>query len=283
MVTYRYPTVLGESAGEFDAAAIREQLEQMASASRAAISSGEHFASFVTSDLSKPLVTQLLCAETLECDPREARDLFWEGYEIPADVSGWLIALAAVGEVLPACIVISDMRLTGNPMIYVNPEFVRVTGYSKAEAHGHNCRFLQGPRTEPQAVAEIQSTLRQGTDCHVRITNYRKSGEIFSNLLTLRPVCDASGISRFCVGVQFEVTRSRSGTDAKLHRLARLISLLPHTLPLPGGDNTLRGSDSAAALGRGVGQLGEIAEIAEHESADRIFGRMQLGMQGKLG
>lgn len=114
-------------------------------------------------------------------------------------------------------------------MFFVNQEFCRVTGYDKHEAQGRNCRFLQGPKTEPQSVAVIQDTLRRGVDCHVKISNYRKSGELFENLLTMRPVHDSNGVYRFCIGVQFEVTRDLS-LKARLAKLDKLVKLLPSVL-----------------------------------------------------
>merc|ERR1719152_677307 len=114
-------------------------------------------------------------------------------------------------------------------MVYVNQEFCNVTGYAKQEAMGRNCRFLQGPRTEPQSVAVIQDTLRRGVDCHVKLTNYRKNGDLFENLLTMRPVHDSNGVYRFCIGVQFEVTRDMS-LKTRLLKLERLIKLLPTTI-----------------------------------------------------
>ena len=41
-------------------------------------------------------------------------------------------------------IVITDALAADQPIIYVNPAFERLTGYSAAEASGTNCRFLQG-------------------------------------------------------------------------------------------------------------------------------------------
>ena len=122
------------------------------------------------------------------------------------------------------------MLVPGNPMCYVNQEFCRVTGYDKGEVSGRNCRFLQGPRTEPQSVAVIQDTLRRGVDCHVRITNYRKSGELFQNLLTMRPVHDTNGVYRFCIGVQFEVVDNDPTIKSRLTRLSKMIQLLPKVI-----------------------------------------------------
>ncbi|KAJ1627857.1 hypothetical protein T492DRAFT_630535, partial [Pavlovales sp. CCMP2436] len=155
-----------------------------------------------------------------------ARDLIWKKYTVPPDMEGFVFSFVAVAETFPACIVISDMSIPGNPMFFINQEFTKITGYSKSDAQGRNCRFLQGPKTEPASVAVIQDTLRRGVDCYVRITNYRKSGETFQNLLSMRPVHDSNGVYRFCIGVQFEVD---GGTDLKkrLKKLGLLLQLLP--------------------------------------------------------
>ena len=72
-------------------------------------------------------------------------------------------------------------------------------------------------------------TLRRGVDCHVKLTNYRKTGELFENLLTMRPVHDSNGVYRFCIGVQFEVRRDVS-LKTRLAKLDKLIKLLPASL-----------------------------------------------------
>jgi len=185
------------------------------------------FPKFVQSKACLPMVEELIGGAGDEL--RRADALLWGEYSVPADVAGWLHSFVTVAETYPACIVISDMSMPGNPMVFTNAEFCRVTGYAKHEAQGRNCRFLQGPRTEPQSVAVIQDTLRRGVDCHVKITNYRKSGELFENLLTMRPVHDSNGVYRFCIGVQFEVTRDMS-LKSRLSKLDKLIKLLPQTI-----------------------------------------------------
>ena len=187
----------------------------------------EAFPKFVQSKACLPLVEQLLGSKADEF--QLADGLLWKDYEVPADVAGWVHSFASVAETYPACIVISDMSMPGNPMFFVNGEFCRVTGYAKHEAQGRNCRFLQGPKTEPQSVAVIQDTLRRGVDCHVKITNYRKDGRLFENLLTMRPVHDSNGVYRFCIGVQFEVSRDLH-LKSRLAKLDKLIKLLPTTI-----------------------------------------------------
>ena len=177
--------------------------------------------------------------------------LIWDKYTVPEDCAGWVHSFVAVAETYPACIVISDMQIPGNPMFFVNQEFCRITGYAKHEVSGRNCRFLQGPQTEPQSVAVIQDTLRRGVDCHVKLTNYRKNGDFFENLLTMRPVHDSNGVLRFCIGVQFEVTRD-TNLKARLAKLDKLLKLLPATLEV---------------ASRAVGEVHAKTENAAEESA----------------
>ena len=126
-----------------------------------ALASGA-FPKFVQSKACLPLVEELIGAQT-SGDMQLQDGLLWGTYQVPEDCAGWVHSFVSVAETYPACIVISDMSMPGNPMFFVNQEFCKVTGYSKAEASGRNCRFLQGPKTEPQSVAVIQDTLRRGS------------------------------------------------------------------------------------------------------------------------
>lgn len=138
----------------------------------------------------------------------------------------------------PASIVISDMHIEGYPMIFVNKCFTSVSGFSKEESIGRNCRFLQGPKTEPESIETIRNALTSGTTCHVKITNYRKNGETFLNLLTLKPVYDADDEFRYTIGVQFEVTTDDIvALKRKSDQLGVLVQKLPSKLNLPSKHN----------------------------------------------
>ena len=79
-------------------------------------------------------------------------------------------------------VVLADARKADQPLVYVNPAFERITGYAPSEVLGRNCRFLQGPETDPAAVAEIREAVRQGRECAVVIRNHRKDGTAFLEL-----------------------------------------------------------------------------------------------------
>lgn len=72
---------------------------------------------------------------------------------VPKTIEQWLAILISLADNYPLCCVVSDMSAAGAPMVYVNTEFCRITGYEHSEACGRNCRFLQGPKTECQAVS----------------------------------------------------------------------------------------------------------------------------------
>ena len=87
-------------------------------------------------------------------------------------------------------IVISDAQQPDNPTIYVNDGFVQLTGYSRNEVLGRNCRFLQGADNHSPAAKELRNAIREGRDCKIDILNYRKDGERFWNRLSLTPIRD---------------------------------------------------------------------------------------------
>ncbi len=103
-------------------------------------------------------------------------------------------------------IVIADAKTADYPLIYYNSAFKRLTGYTEDEILGHNCRFLQGPDTDPQARAQIRLALREQRHCQVIIKNYRKDGTPFWNELAIAPVRDERGELTHFIGVHTDVT-----------------------------------------------------------------------------
>jgi len=88
---------------------------------------------------------------------------------------------------------------------------------------GRNCRFLQGPKTEVAAVAAVVEALRRGTDITLKLSNYRRNGDVFFNLLTMRQAHDANRVHRFCVALQLD-TNAR---PAEMELYTSLVILLP--------------------------------------------------------
>ena len=77
--------------------------------------------------------------------------------------------------------VLSDPRLPDNPIVFATPGFYKLTGYTPEQVLGRNCRFLQGPGTDPKAVDIIRKAIATGSDCTVCILNYKADGTPFWN------------------------------------------------------------------------------------------------------
>ena len=103
-------------------------------------------------------------------------------------------------------VTIGDATRPGVPLIYVNPAFERMTGYSAEEAVGASCRFLQGPDTDQPGVHSIRAAIREGRAVRALLRNYRKDGTPFWNELCLSPIRDAQGALTHFVGIQNDVT-----------------------------------------------------------------------------
>lgn len=101
---------------------------------------------------------------------------------------------------------ITDPRQPDDPLVWVNPSFTRITGYGYDEVVGRNCRFLQGPATDPAAVAAIRTALQEQRAVTTTLLNHRKDGTAFWNQLSISPVFDGEGQLVSFVGVQTDVT-----------------------------------------------------------------------------
>lgn len=86
--------------------------------------------------------------------------------------------------------VVSDATKPDYPIMYASAGFFSMTGYSPKEVIGYNCRFLQGPDTDPMEVEKIRQAVRTGKPFCGRLLNYRKDGTQFWNLLTITPIKD---------------------------------------------------------------------------------------------
>nr|WP_246389804.1 EAL domain-containing protein [Halomonas cerina] len=112
-------------------------------------------------------------------------------------------------EASPNGIIIADALQADLPLVYVNETFCTLTGYAKEEALGRNCRFLQGPDTDPEALATIRAAFADRTDVQVILRNYRQDGTPFWNQLFIGPVLDASGRCTHLIGIQQDITQHR--------------------------------------------------------------------------
>jgi len=127
-------------------------------------------------------------------------------------------ALVAAIEACSVNITIADATHPDVPLIYVNPAFTRTTGYAADEVLGRNCRFLQGPDTDPEHIAALRAAIASGRKVSVELTNYREDGTPFTNALSMEPVYGETGQLTSFVGIQNDVTELRAKETQEIDR-----------------------------------------------------------------
>jgi diguanylate cyclase (GGDEF)-like protein/PAS domain S-box-containing protein len=96
-------------------------------------------------------------------------------------------------ETSPEGVALIDAQSSEQLVVYANPAFEALTGYSAAELTGRNLRFLQGDDREQDARHRLRESLGKGETCRVLLRNYRKDGSLFWNEMTVAPVHDPDG------------------------------------------------------------------------------------------
>jgi two-component system cell cycle response regulator len=114
----------------------------------------------------------------------------------------------------PDGVVLVDAQNPERPVIYVNPAFEALTGYSAAELNGRNLRLLQGDDREQDGRHRMHEALDSGKSCRVLMRNYRKDGTVFWNEITVLPLLDTEGRVTHFAGHHRDAG-DRLRTDAK--------------------------------------------------------------------
>jgi PAS domain S-box-containing protein len=101
--------------------------------------------------------------------------------------------------------VVTDPRQPDNPIVACNDAFVSLTGYTRDEILGQNCRFLRGPDTEPWQTETLRTAIARKRPTMVEILNYKKDGSPFRNAVMISPIFDDSGELAYYIGSQIEL------------------------------------------------------------------------------
>ncbi|MEY4345000.1 MAG: hypothetical protein RL032_832 [Pseudomonadota bacterium] len=122
-------------------------------------------------------------------------------------------------------LVIVDVHLPDNPIVYANPKFEALTGYRADEILGGNCRFLNTRGRDQPALLQIRDAIAQRVPLQCTVQNFKKDGTPFWNLLTLSPVKNEQGETTHFIGIQRDVTKAIKTEDQLLQANAQLLAL----------------------------------------------------------
>lgn len=107
-------------------------------------------------------------------------------------------------------VIITDNEAEDQPIVYVNPAFEQMTGYTSAEVLGKNCRILQGKELNQPGLDGIRRAIANNSKGKAELLNYRKNGSSFWNELTLAPVVNDRGHTSHFVGILRDITESKN-------------------------------------------------------------------------
>ena len=132
-----------------------------------------------------------------------------------------------IGAVDMSCaFVVCDATNHDVPIVYCSEVFERLTGYTRHEILGRNCRFLQAPDgkvqagverkyVDDQAVYHLKNAIYKHQEAQISIINYRKGGQPFMNLLTMIPIAWDTDELRYYVGFQVDVVEQPTSITNK--------------------------------------------------------------------
>jgi len=107
--------------------------------------------------------------------------------------------------------VITDPSLQDNPIVFASDDFLTLTGYSRDEVLGRNCRFLQGTNTSKEKVDLMRKGMATGEDVTVTLVNYTADGTPFWNKLFIAALRDAQNNIVNFIGVIAKVASPEPG------------------------------------------------------------------------
>ncbi|MEG5037744.1 MULTISPECIES: PAS domain S-box protein [unclassified Microcoleus] len=170
-------------------------------------------------------------------------------------------------------ILIADARRPDIPIIYCNPAFEKLTGYSAEEVIGRNCRFLQGPDTDQAELDKLRSSLRAGTEIQVVLKNYRKDKTPFWNELIVSPILDNEGKLTHFIGVQNDISK-RVAAETALQESEERLRAIATVTPVPMSITRLEDSVilyANPALGESLGF-----------SSEQLIGRKKIELYANI-
>ena len=127
---------------------------------------------------------------------------------------------------LSCAFVVCNAKEHDNPIEYCSESFGRLTGYTKHEITGQNCRFLQSPDGEvspntkrkycdDDSVRYLKDCIDDKSEAQISLINYRKGGQPFMNLLTMIPILDDSGDMTHIVGFQVDLVENPAAVNSR--------------------------------------------------------------------
>ena len=186
-----------------------------------------------------------------------------------------LVLMKEVIQQVEDAVLVTDKHLDqpGGPhILYANPSFLKMTGYSLEEVLGRSPSFLQGPETNQLVLQSLNEELKAGNKFSAETVNYRKDGSSYVVRWSITPVLNEEGVIQYYASLQRDVTeeietRERKMRAQRLESLGNMVGGIAHDLnnilsPILMGAEMMEEADSAEMRSSLTKSMVESAERA---------------------
>jgi PAS domain S-box-containing protein len=118
---------------------------------------------------------------------------------------------------------------------YVNPAFLKMTGYTEDEIIGSSPKILQGPKTKKDMSRKLKEACKKGEIFRGNNINYKKDGSVYYVGWTVTPIKDENGEIVNFISYQKDITQIKKLEEEKiktkkLEALKKISSGLTHEI-----------------------------------------------------
>jgi PAS domain S-box-containing protein len=114
-------------------------------------------------------------------------------------------------------------------IVFVNQAMCRITGYERGELIGQSPAMLQGPATDPNLIARLQTELAHGHSCTVELSAYRKDGTRYEAEMFVAPIVDSMGRRRNFAAIYHDISERKAAAERLQQSETRFRALLQAT------------------------------------------------------
>ncbi len=179
-------------------------------------------------------------------------------------------------------VLIADARKGDLPLVYVNPAFTRITGYSALFALGRAADFLYGNDADQPGLHALREAMAHGQSANVLLRNYRTDGTLFWNRLRMAPVYDERGLSHW-VGIQQDISEEvRSADRLRQQALTDELTGLANRRALREAIEANLAHEPLALVHLGLDQFKLINDALGHASGDALLQTLGQRLRASL-
>ncbi len=94
-------------------------------------------------------------------------------------------------------------------IVYVNPAFTTMTGYSSNEILHKSPDFLSGPNTDIKIIKKVVAAITEKKECVVEMISYKKNGEEFWLHFSMIPIYNAEKEISHWISIQRDISEEK--------------------------------------------------------------------------